>query len=125
MTNDDDLAESDETFTLALGDLPVGLIAGNPSSVELTILDDGDIPPPSEVSVFVDPTEVNEGGAVTVELQLSETLTTDVEVPLIYPPGGMTGGTGRLRTACACAHTQWSGRGIGSDHDRSGYGYRR
>ena len=90
VTNDDDLAESDETFTLALGDLATGLIAGNPSSVELTILDDGDIPPPSEVSVFVDPAEVNEGGAVTVELQLSEALTTDVEVPLIYPSGGMT-----------------------------------
>ena len=90
VTNDDDLAESDETFTLALGDLPAGLIAGDPSIVELTILDDGDIPPPSEVSVFVDPVEVNEGGAVTVELQLSETLTTDVEVPLTYPPGGMT-----------------------------------
>ena len=40
--------------------------------------------------MFVDPAEVNEGGAVTVELQLSETLTTDVEVPLIYPSGGMT-----------------------------------
>ncbi|MDE2828439.1 MAG: hypothetical protein OXL40_14250 [Bacteroidota bacterium] len=90
VTNDDDLAESDETFTLALGDLPPGLIPGDPSSVEITILDDGDIPPPSEVSVSVDPTEVNEGGAVTVELQLSETLTTDVEVPLIYPSGGMT-----------------------------------
>ena len=90
VTNDDDLAESDETFTLALGDLPAGLNPGDPSSVELTILDDGDIPPPSEVSVFVNPAEVNEGGAVTVELQLSETLTADVEVPLTYPPGGMT-----------------------------------
>ena len=54
------------------------------------ILDDGDVPPPTEVSLSVDPAEVNEGGSVTVELQLSEPLTTDVEVPLIYPSGGVT-----------------------------------
>ena len=89
VTNDDDIAESDEVFTVALGNLPAGLLRGDPSSVELTILDD-DVPPPTEVSLSVDPEEVNEGGAVTVVLQLSRTLTTDVEVPLIYPSGGMT-----------------------------------
>ena len=89
VTNNDDIAESDEIFTVALGDLPAGLLRGDPSSVELTILDD-DVPPPTEVSLSVDPEEVNEGGAVTVVLQLSRTLTTDVEVPLIYPSGGMT-----------------------------------
>jgi len=87
-TVDDDIAESTETFTLALGDLPVGLSPGDPSSVELTILDDGDIPPPAEVSLSVDPTAVDEGGAVTVELTLSEVLTSDVVVPLTYSPDG-------------------------------------
>ena len=87
VTNDDDIAELDETFTLALGDLPEGLVREDPSSVELTILDDGDIPPPAEVSLSVDPTETDEGGSVTVELQLSKTLTTDVVVPLAYPSG--------------------------------------
>ena len=33
VTNDDDIAESDESFTLALGDLPAGLIPGDQSSV--------------------------------------------------------------------------------------------
>ena len=88
VTNDDDIAELTETFTLALGNLPTGLIPGDPSSVDLTILDDGDIPPPAEVSLSVDPTEIDEGGTVTVELTLSETLTADVVVPLAYPPGG-------------------------------------
>ena len=86
VTNDDNIAESDEIFTVALGDLPAGLLRGDPSSVELTILDD-DVPPPTEVSLSVDPEEVNEGGAVTVVMQLSRTLTTDVEVPLEYPSG--------------------------------------
>ncbi len=87
VTVDDDIAESDETFTLALGDLPAGLAPGDPSLVELTILDDGDIPPPAEVSLSVDPEEIDEGGSITVVLQLSEVLTTDVVVPLTYPPG--------------------------------------
>ena len=87
VTNNDDIAESDEIFTVALGDLPAGLLRGDPSSLEFTILDDGDIPPPAEVSLSVDPEEIDEGGAVTVVLQLSRTLTTDVVVPLGYPSG--------------------------------------
>ncbi len=87
VTNDDDIAESDEIFTVALGDLPSGLLRGDPSSLEFTILDDGDLPPPAEVSLSVDPEEIDEGGAVTVLLQLSRTLTTDVVVPLEYPSG--------------------------------------
>ena len=87
MKNDDDIAESGEIFTVALGDLPAGLLRGDPSSLEFTILDDGDIPPPAEVSLSVDLEEIDEGGAVRVLLQLSRTLTTDVVVPLGYPSG--------------------------------------
>ena len=87
ITNDDDIAETDETFLIGLGLLPPEVIYGDPRSVEITILDDGDVPPPSEVSLLVDPQEVEEGEAVTVELHLSQPLLIDVVIPLEYTSG--------------------------------------
>ena len=86
-TNDDDIAETDESFLIGLGLLPPEVIYGDTRSVEITILDDGDVPPPSEVSLLVDPQEVKEGDVVTVELHLSQELLIDVVIPLEYTSG--------------------------------------
>ena len=87
LTNDDDISEVNEVFTVALGTLPANVVPGIPSSVEITILDDGDLPPPVEVTLSVDPKEVEEGNPVTVTLELGKELTVDVVVPLMYPSG--------------------------------------
>ena len=87
LTNDDDISEVNEVFTVALGTLPANVVPGIPSSVEITILDDGDLPPPVEVTLSADPKEVDEGNPVTVTLELGKELTVDVVVPLMYPSG--------------------------------------
>ena len=45
VTTTDDADADDETFTVALGDLPASLAKGAPSSVEVTISDDDPAPP--------------------------------------------------------------------------------
>ena len=83
-TNNDIVFEGDETFRVILGALPPGTEAGSPSSVELTITEDGDPPPPVEVTLFVDPEEVDEGDPVTVTAMLTGALNTDLVIPLEY-----------------------------------------
>ncbi len=90
-TKNDAILEGDETFIVALGELPTEMVRGTPSSVELTITDN-DTAPPVEVTLFVDQNEVHEGDPVTVTAKLAGALEIDVEVPLRYiyytPPTG-------------------------------------
>ncbi len=90
-TKNDAILEGEETFIVALGELPTEMVRGTPSSVELTITDN-DTAPPVEVTLFVDQSEVHEGDPVTVTAKLAGALETDVEVPLRYiyytPPTG-------------------------------------
>ena len=108
-----DADEDDETFTVALGSLPSSVKMGSPSSVEITIRDDG--PSPPTVSLSASPNPVNEGQPVTVSARLSEALTGNVLVPVtltvgsaeagdigtlrnITISGGQTTGTGTIQT---------------------------
>ncbi len=73
----------DETFTVALGDLPSEVVAGTPSSVEVTITD---LDTPT-VSLSASPNPVDEGSSVTVTATLSGALPTSVTIPLTQTPG--------------------------------------
>ena len=79
-TNKDEDVE-DETFTVALGDLPRSVTAGSRSSVAVTIRDDG--PTPTTVSLSASPSLVREGEAVTVTARLSSALSSSVRIPLL------------------------------------------
>ncbi len=62
----DDADEDDETFTVSLGTLPTEVTAGEPSSVEVTIVDDDFTPPqannPPAVRATCEPCTVPRGG---------------------------------------------------------------
>ncbi len=79
---DDDT--DDETFTVALdtANLPGTLLAGSPSSVQITITDDD-----AGVTLSASPTQVAEGRSVTVTARLNRRLTGDVTVPLTLTRG--------------------------------------
>ncbi len=80
---DDDV--EDETFTVELdtNNLPSEVRAGSPTSEEVTIRD-LDVP---EVSLSIDQNPVDEGESVTVTVQLSNPLSTDVMIPLMLTSG--------------------------------------
>ena len=79
-TNHDDDTD-DETFTVALGNLPASVRAGSPSSVRVTISDDDGGTTPS-VSLSASPVTVTEGLPVTVTARLSAALASSVTIPL-------------------------------------------
>ncbi len=83
--DDDKISEEEERFTVAINGsrLPSEVELGNPSSVEITILDD-DLPPPVEVSLSVSSNSVDEGESITVTARLTGVLEEDVVVPLVY-----------------------------------------
>ncbi len=85
-TIDDETAENDETFTVAIDadQLPDRVEAGSDVSAEITILDN-DSPPPAEVRLSVAPRAVEEGGEVTVTVALPEDkeITSDLTIPLV------------------------------------------
>ena len=114
VTKEDRVFEGNETFMVALGDLPSDLDPGIPASLELTI-EDNDMPPPVEVTLSVDPQDVIEGNFVTVTATLAGALEVDVIIPLVYNagtsepgdykelehvtvPSGETKGTGQIQT---------------------------
>ncbi|MYJ39874.1 MAG: tandem-95 repeat protein [Gemmatimonadetes bacterium] len=68
-----DADRDDETFTVALGDLPDGLVPGSPSSVEVTIRD-GTPPPnrPPTVTASCTPCVVGPGGSVGLTATASD-----------------------------------------------------
>ena len=80
---DDDV--EDETFTVELdtNNLPYEVRAGSPTSGEVTIRD-LDVP---EVSLSIDQNPVDEGESVTVTVQLSNALSTNVTIPLMLTSG--------------------------------------
>ncbi|MDE2825801.1 MAG: spondin domain-containing protein [Bacteroidota bacterium] len=79
---DDDI--EDETFTVELDstNLPTGVLYGSPASEEVTIRDLD-----AAASLSVDQNPVNEGESITVTVQLSNALNTDVAIPLTISPG--------------------------------------
>ena len=72
----DDADEDDETFTVSLGALPPEVTAGDPSSVEVTILDDDFQPPPANnpptVRATCEPCTVPRGGEVRLRAAASD-----------------------------------------------------
>ena len=86
---DDEIAEPDETFRIRLRQ-PQGIDLGTPSSIVVTIEDDADTAPPTEVILSVDRSSVLEGESVTVTTTLHEALSQDVTIPLDYPTDGIT-----------------------------------
>ena len=82
-TRDDDVYEGDETFTVALGELPDGLTRGTPDAQTITI-QQNDTPPPVETTLEVDKTTVNEGDQVRITAKIAGVLDYAVDVPLTY-----------------------------------------
>ncbi len=86
-TLDDSTVEGDETFMVAMDadQLPPGMEAGNPPSVEIIITDNDTAPPPIEVTLSVSPNppQVYEGSSVTVMTTLGGTFDADVIIPFI------------------------------------------
>ncbi len=83
----EDADMDDETFIVALGDLPPALlVAGRESSQSVTIQD---VTSPTAVTVDLSasPDPVDEGGKITVTATLSEAPDTDVTIPLILTDG--------------------------------------
>ena len=113
IATNDDADQDDETFVVALGNLPSSVERGTPSAVVVTIADD-DGPSP-RVSLSAAPNPVTEGSSVTVTARLSTALSSDVAIPLTLtadtaetddygaPPSititaGSTTGTGTIAT---------------------------
>jgi len=86
--SNDDIAEPDETFRIRLLK-PDGVDLGTPSSIVVTINDDGDIPPPTEVILTVDRQSVLEGESVIVTVTLEKALNQAVVIPLDYSTDGV------------------------------------
>ncbi len=82
-TRDDDVYEGDETFTVALGELPDDLTRGTPDAQTIAI-QENDTPPPVETTLEVDKTTVNEGDQVRVTAKIAGGLDYAVDVPLTY-----------------------------------------
>ncbi len=82
-SDDNDL--DDESFTVAIDtdNLPDEVIAGSPLSADITITD----PDVSEVSLSVDKNSVEEGESVTVTVELSHALASNVAIPLTLTSG--------------------------------------
>ena len=74
----------DETFTVGLdtSNLPSDVVEGSPVSGEVTIRDLD-----AAASLSVNRNPVNEGESITVTVQLSNALNTDVAIPLTLSPG--------------------------------------
>ncbi len=109
----DDSDFDDETFTVALGNLPTTVGPGTPSSVLITITDEDTAP---TASLSVTPNPVTEGSSVTVTVTLSASQADDVTIPITLTPdtaesgdygtlsditvtAGQTSGTGTITTA--------------------------
>ena len=118
ITTSHDAGTNDETFTVALGNLPSSVTAGSPRSVTVTIDDDDDQPTTTTptVSLSAAPNPVTEGSSVTVTARLSAAVSGGVTIPLTLSNGtaedgdygslssitinsGSTSGTGTITTS--------------------------
>jgi len=88
VTIDDDADEPNELFTVAIDrdQLPSQVKLGTPFSARITIIDN-DLPPPTEVTMEVDPTSVVEGEPVTITVKLQSPLTQSLTIPFSYSTG--------------------------------------
>ncbi|MXX96334.1 MAG: T9SS type A sorting domain-containing protein [Rhodothermaceae bacterium] len=80
---DNDIQNESFTVQIDTDNLPSGVVAGSPLSAQVTITDD-DVP---EVSLSVDNNSVEEGETVTVTVELSIPLTSNVTIPLNLTSG--------------------------------------
>ena len=79
-----DQDKDDETFTVSLGaSLPAGIDAGSPSSVEITIEDDG-----LGHEITLSASAVNEGQTGTVTATANGVFDNSVTIPLTFTPAG-------------------------------------
>ena len=118
----DDSDYDNETFTVALGNLPTTVGPGTPSSVLITIADP-DTPPAASLSV--DPNPVVEGSSVTVTVTLTASLATDVTIPIILTSDTAESGDYGTLSEVTITATQTSGTGTitteadaDTDHER-------
>jgi len=88
VTRDDDADEPNELFTVAIDrdQLPSEVKLGVSFSARITIIDN-DLPPPTEVTMEVDPTSVVEGESVTITVKLQSPLTQSLTIPFSYSTG--------------------------------------
>ena len=118
VTTSQDADFDNETFMVALGNLPSSVTAGSPSLVQVRISDVDGIATPTTptVSLSASPNPVTEGSPVTVTAQLSSALASNVTIPLtlssrtaedddygsltsITISSGLTTGTGTVTTS--------------------------
>ena len=88
-TTGDSTGEPDETFTLAIGALPDGVVSASPSSTTVTITDDDPAPVPV-VTIAHDAPPVTEGtaAAFTVSASVAPVSALAVAVEVAETPGG-------------------------------------
>ncbi len=86
-TTDDQLAEKDETFKVALdkANLPDGIEPGSPRYHVITIVDN-DKPPPVQARLSVAPNPVYEDSSATVTAMLDYTLDESITIDVICKP---------------------------------------
>ncbi len=86
-TTDDELAEKDERFSVALDkeNLPGGIEPGSPRDHVITIVDN-DKPPPVQARLSVEPNPVYEGSSATVTAMLDYTLDESITIDVICKP---------------------------------------
>ena len=88
-TTGDSTGEPDETFTIAIGALPDGVVSASPSSTTVTITDDDPAPVPV-VTIARDASPVTEGtaAAFTVSASAAPASALAVTVEVAETPGG-------------------------------------
>ena len=88
-TTGDSTGEPDETFTIAIGALPDGVVSASPSSTTVTITDDDPAPVPV-VTIAHDASPVTEGtaAAFTVSASVAPASALAVPVEVAEGPGG-------------------------------------
>ena len=127
-TRDDDA--DDETFTVALGNLPPSVAAGRPSSVEVTILDDDPPAParpgqpdvtPGDATLDVSWTAVPDAESYTVQWKSAMEDYSDARQQTVQAPpvtlSGLTNGvayTVRVRAGNAGGDSDWSDEATGT-----------
>ena len=85
-TYEDDNEDDNGTFTVSFGTLPSGIVAGNPSFIEITLVEDSSIPN-SEISLSASPNPVDEGESVTVTAEIDVVPSLSVTIPLKITAG--------------------------------------
>ena len=105
-----DADADDETFTVALGNLPAGVAAGTATSVTVTITDD-DTPATSTVTLSASPNPVGEGETVVVKATLSQALSGAVTIPVTTTRLTSESGDHGTLSSITVASGQTSGEG--------------